>query len=175
MALKRLPVRFIIGMALTLLSFACYASAQQYSSVSQSMPRVSSFALMNNTLVYDGKDVILFGEVVGVILRQGNHSWASIYDGTYALGVYAPSVFFNDSLILGDYHHNGDMVEIVGVFNRACNEHGGDADIHAKSVRTVARGHIVERPVSVPKVLFTLLMVVANIPLLMVLRSQNAA
>ncbi|MBM3308923.1 MAG: DNA-binding protein [Candidatus Altiarchaeales archaeon] len=132
--------------------------------------KVTSEILLNNTFQYDGKTVIYFGEVVGDVMERGQMAWISVYDGTYAIGVYVPLEMLEENMISGDYHHKGDMIEVTGMFNRACREHGGDTDIHAKSVRVIALGYVVEHPVSMSKVFFTLLVLVANIPLIIVMR-----
>ena len=42
--------------------------------------------------------------------------------------------------VFGDYKHEGDVVEVRGVFNAACALHGGDMDIHATELRIVIPG-----------------------------------
>jgi hypothetical protein len=79
----------------------------------------------------------------------------------------------NNTIVSGDYRHKGDMVEVMGVFNRACREHGGDLDIHAESIRVIALGYETERPISMSKVFFTLLVLACNVPLVIVLRRMG--
>jgi hypothetical protein len=49
--------------------------------------------------------------------------------------------------IFGDYKHEGDVVEVSGRFNAACSEHGGDMDIHGKTLRMVIPGRRALDPV----------------------------
>jgi hypothetical protein len=130
---------------------------------------VNSSLLMNDSLYYDGREVVYFGEVVGV-MKRGPHAWVNIQDDTYSIGVYLPVELVNDTLMAGSYSSKGDMVEVTGVFNRACPEHGGDADIHASKIRVVARGYPVEHPVSLSEIFLTISLLAANIPLLILLR-----
>ncbi|MCM8823850.1 MAG: hypothetical protein NC822_04145, partial [Candidatus Omnitrophica bacterium] len=44
----------------------------------------------------------------------------------------------------GNYRYNGDWIEIKGIFNRACLQHGGDLDIHAKTIRIIRKGSLRE-------------------------------
>jgi len=135
--------------------------------------RVTSLDLMNDTLKYDGKEVVYLGEVIGQVMNRGPYSWANIYDGEYGLGVYASAEMLNYTLIWGDYDSKGDIVEVTGVFHRACAEHGADADIHAKNVRIIKGGYAVEHPISMSKVFFTMLLLVSNIPLLILIRRMK--
>lgn len=130
--------------------------------------RVSSSGLLNNTFVYDGREVVYSGEAVGDVMERGDYAWVNVNDGNYAVGVYAPSELLKELTVLGDYNHRGDMIEVTGVFHRACREHGGDFDIHAKSVRLVARGYTDEHPLNAPQVVFTLLLLVSTVPLSMI-------
>jgi hypothetical protein len=53
----------------------------------------------------------------------------------------------------GDYKNIGDTVTITGVFYRACKEHGGEADFHARSIEIAEKGHSVDVPISIPKII----------------------
>lgn len=163
---RKLGIAFLLGLVLVL------------SAVGQATEKdmeVSSSILVNNTLKYDGKEVVYLGEVVGGVMKRGSSAWVNVHDGDYAIGVYASAELLNDTLISGDYYHKGDMIEITGIFHRACNEHGGESDIHARSVRLIARGYAIEHPISMSKVFFTLLLLVINIPFLILSRIKNVA
>jgi len=166
---KKIKTACMLCLTAALLLLVQQTAAQTLEKVPEAQ-KVTSEILLNNTFQYDGKTVIYFGEVVGDVMGRGQIAWISVYDGTYAIGVYVPLEMLGENMISGDYHHKGDMIEVTGVFNRACSEHGGDTDIHAKSVRVIAPGYVVEHPVSMSKVFFTLLVLVANIPLIIVMR-----
>jgi hypothetical protein len=40
----------------------------------------------------------------------------------------------------GRYGQRGDTIQVTGMFNRACPDHGGDFDIHAERVTLLKRG-----------------------------------
>jgi hypothetical protein len=58
----------------------------------------------------------------------------------------------------GNYKFRGDLLEIAGVFHRACPEHGGDLDIHAQSVRCIENGRVVKSGVNFGKVSLVLIL-----------------
>ena len=171
---SRLVVILLAGLALIILLPASVSAAVE-SRPGIAPVQASGSLLMNNSLDYDGREVVYFGEVVGV-MKRGPSAWVNVHDGIYGIGVYAPVELVNDTLMAGSYDAKGTMVEVTGVFNRACPEHGGDADIHAVKIRIVARGYPLEHPVSSTEILLTLSLLAANIPLLILLgRVQHAA
>ena len=48
----------------------------------------------------------------------------------------------------GDFKQEGDVVKIVGTFNAACPQHGGDMDIHASTLEIVRVGHPVHHVIN---------------------------
>lgn len=161
--LRRALLRILLVFLLTA-SLVCVLSVESEGA----LPRVSSSELLNNTFVYDGREVVYFGEVVGGVMERGEYAWLNVYDGDYAVGIYTPMELLDGLSVPGDYNNRGDMVEVTGVFNRACREHGGDFDIHANSIRLVSRGYMLEHPVNAPQVAFTILLLVSTIPLAMI-------
>ncbi len=109
---------------------------------------VTSNDLINHAENYDGKDIIYTGEVIGDILSRGKYSWINVSDGSNAMGVWVQSDAISDIDMLGGYTTHGDTVRMTGVFNRACPEHGGDMDIHAKSIEIVQKGFAVSHNVT---------------------------
>ncbi|MDI6605534.1 MAG: hypothetical protein QME65_00070, partial [Candidatus Omnitrophota bacterium] len=58
-----------------------------------------------------------------------------------AIGVWLEASLLKDApLTAGNYRSSGDIIEVSGVFHRACPEHGGDLDIHALQVQKIAAG-----------------------------------
>ena len=103
---------------------------------------VSSAELINNAKSYDGKIVSYEGEVIGDVMKRGENAWINVNDGTNAVGVWIKASFIKDINYTGSYKSSGDRVEVVGVFNRSCIEHGGDLDIHAQSLRKINSGRL---------------------------------
>jgi hypothetical protein len=102
---------------------------------------IPSTELINNAKQLDAKTVTFEGEVIGDIMQRGDFAWVNVNDGKNAIGVWAEAVLLSGIAYTGTYKAQGDWVKIVGTFNRACKEHGGDLDIHALSVHKIKDGH----------------------------------
>jgi hypothetical protein len=109
---------------------------------------VSSTDLIENALTLDGETVTYTGEVIGDILKRGDHTWLNLSDGSNAIGIWVDTEQLGDVSIPGRYEEHGDEVRITGVFHRACREHGGDMDIHAENLELLRAGASV--PVGIP-------------------------
>jgi len=117
-----------------LLPLICYAQS------------ISSTELINNAKQHDGKTVTYEGEVIGDVMVRGNYAWINVNDSQNAIGIWTDKNLAKNILYAGSYKSKGDWIEITGVFQRACLEHGGDLDIHAQAIRKVRQGReIIER------------------------------
>jgi hypothetical protein len=101
---------------------------------------ISSTDLINNAKEYDGRLVVYTGEVIGDVMARGEYAWINVNDKKNAIGIWLPQDLTKDIFYTGNYKHQGDAVEIIGIFHRACTEHGGDLDIHAQSLRKIKAG-----------------------------------
>ncbi|MBL7151009.1 MAG: DNA-binding protein [Candidatus Omnitrophica bacterium] len=102
---------------------------------------VSARELIENAQAYDGKTIAYAGEVIGDIMRRGNFAWINVTDGEKAIGVWLEGHLLKQAdLLAGSYRSTGDLIEVIGVFHRACPEHGGDLDIHAFEIEKIAPG-----------------------------------
>jgi hypothetical protein len=104
---------------------------------------ISSTELINNAKEYDGKGVVYVGEAVGDVMVRGDFAWVNINDGENAIGVWLNKELAKEIQFTGSYHNKGDRLEITGVFQRNCIQHGGDMDIHAQSIRKISPGRVV--------------------------------
>jgi len=109
---------------------------------------LSSSELIKNAKEYDGKIITYSGEVIGDVMLRGAFAWANINDGQNALGVWMSVAEAKGIKFTGNYKSQGDRLEITGVFHRACPEHGGDLDIHARSLRNISSGRSVKEKVN---------------------------
>lgn len=112
---------------------------------------ISSSELINNAKQYDGKLVVYTGEVIGDVMLRGEFAWVNINDGDNALGVWMDASPAREIKFTGNYKSRGDSLEISGIFHRICLEHGGDMDIHAKSLRKIASGRMVDAKLNLDK------------------------
>jgi len=81
---------------------------------------LSSAVLINNAAEYDGKIVSYEGEVIGDIMLRGRYAWLNVNDGNNALGVWLDASLLEGVSLGGSYKTKGDIVEVTGVFRRAC-------------------------------------------------------
>ncbi|TXT49218.1 MAG: hypothetical protein FD137_750 [Spirochaetes bacterium] len=86
--------------------------------------------LVDGAKAFDGKTVVIEGEVVGDVMKRGLYSWICLLDEGIAIGVWTNSAEIPSDLTAGGYGIRGDYVRVSGEFHRACPEHGGDLDIH---------------------------------------------
>lgn len=111
-----------------------------YAIATESKPSYSSSQLIEQAKLLDGETIQYKGEVIGDILVRGEFAWLSVSDNANAVSVFLPSDLIPSSLILGRYAVRGDILNITGIFHRACSEHGGDMDIHGTSVERIQGG-----------------------------------
>lgn len=102
---------------------------------------VTPATLASLTEDLDGATVRFSGEVVSEALRADEtHVWLNVSGDGVAMGVYLPAEMADKVTTFGDYAHSGDVVEIVGVYHEACDEHGGDMDVHATELTLITPG-----------------------------------
>ena len=100
--------------------------------------------LIENEKVLDNQEVVIQGEAVGESLKRGDYSWINVNDGTNAIGIWLDNKAAKTILHYGNYKNIGDIVEITGTFHRACTEHGGEADLHVKTIKIIKNGYVVK-------------------------------
>lgn len=89
----------------------------------------------------DGATVRFSGEVVSETLRADeSHVWLNVLQGGVAMGVYLPAEMAETVTAFGEYSQTGDQIQVIGVYNEACDEHGGDMDVHAAEILVIAAG-----------------------------------
>lgn len=101
---------------------------------------LSSNDLIGRAKELDSKIVTYKGEIVTDILERGEHSWLNLNDGYNAVGVWCKTPDLKSLKFVGDYKNKGDILEVEGIFNRACPIHGGELDIHATHIKLVQSG-----------------------------------
>ncbi|MFQ5574531.1 MAG: hypothetical protein ACE5E0_02770 [Terriglobia bacterium] len=140
---------------------------------------VSSTSLVSDPERYDGRTVVFEGEVIGDVMVRGEAVWLTLNDDEYSrrgpstdndvagyntgLGVFIASDQFRQPRFTGDYRHRGDIVRVKGVFNRACEQHGGAMDLHGEESTVIRIGHRIEHPVSSAKIGITVLLAIVSV------------
>nr|MBU1328288.1 DNA-binding protein [Candidatus Omnitrophota bacterium] len=112
---------------------------------------ISSEELIQNAREYDGKTVVYKGEVIGDIMVRGGFIWVNVNDGVNAIGIWSKKDLAKDIIYTGGYKSRGDIVEIKGIFHRACLEHGGDLDIHIEELSKIDSGMVIREKVDIVK------------------------
>jgi hypothetical protein len=118
---------------------------------------VNSASLVENASAWNGRTIAFKGEAIGEAMVRGKMAWIHLNDDAYMwknieegaqLGGYnsGHAIWVSADLAMkmryfGDFKHEGDVVRIVGTFNAACRQHGGDMDIHASTLEIVRVGH----------------------------------
>lgn len=113
---------------------------------------ISSNELISNARQYNGKTVRYEGEAIGDIMKRGDYVWININDGQNAIGIWADGALVKDIAYTGGYKYKGDRVEVIGIFHRACVEHGGDLDIHAQNIRKLSSGEVISDNLNLKKI-----------------------
>lgn len=103
---------------------------------------LTSDELISQAKMYDGQEVQYEGEPIGSVLKRGDFVWLNVNDGSNAIAVWMPQAAASIVRFIGGYGIEGDRVEIVGVFHRACPQHGGALDIHARTMNVLQEGRI---------------------------------
>lgn len=137
---------FLVYYLLFIASPSCYAQP------------VSSAELINRAKEYDGRMISYEGEVIGDIMVRGGYAWLNVNDGANAIGVWLDSALLKDVSSGGSYKTKGDIIEVSGVFRRACKEHGGDLDIHAQALQKKVSGRQIIERVNPAKINLTLIL-----------------
>ncbi|MBC7253459.1 MAG: hypothetical protein H5T72_05775 [Actinobacteria bacterium] len=126
------------------------------SALADGLEVVGSGTLLREWEKYDGREVVFRGEAVGDVMVRGGYAWVAVNDDHYSLnalhetgelrggnsgiGIWLPASEAEKITRLGRHGSVGDYVEVVGVFHADCREHGGDFDIHARSLTVLEPG-----------------------------------
>jgi len=135
-----MKIKIIIFALLLLVGYTCYGQTVS--------------ALVNNPDLFDGKTVIVKGELVGDIIEGKDGFWVNLLDSGVAIGIYLPYSEKGKIKFLGKYDVTGDFVKIKGVFHKRCIEHAGDTDIHSVSMEVISQGMKKEEEIPVEKIIF---------------------
>ena len=120
----------------------------------------TSVDLIERASELDGRTVTYEGEAIGEALERGSFAWVNIGDKKNAIGVWLTRDQAKRIGRFGGYNDTGDFVSVIGTFNRACPQHGGDLDIHAESLKVLSQGAVIQHPVSGSKLLAASVLVV---------------
>lgn len=135
----------------------------------------TAFALTSSTQLieehqsYNGKTVTFEGEAIGDVMIRGEGAWIHLNDDPYGKNRSRELSGYNSGMAiwissdeagkietLGNYNNWGDLVRVVGTFNAACSEHGGDMDIHASSLSVIKPGESREHTIGAGRIFWAI-------------------
>ena len=134
---------------------------------------MSSADIIEHAGTLDGKNLTYEGEIIGDIMIRGDHVWINVSDGFNAIGLWITEEQAKNVSLGGKYGLRGDRIRIVGRFNKACAEHGGDYDIHPDTLILLEKGYPIEHPVSPGLVLTAIILFLGAIIVLVLYRRQS--
>lgn len=111
-------------------------------------------ALIGNSELFDGKTVVVKGELIGDIIEGRSGFWVNLLESENAIGVWLQNSEKEKIKFLGRYGVQGDIVQIEGIFHKNCIQHKGDMDIHAVSLKVLQKGMVKEEQIPLEKVIF---------------------
>lgn len=114
--------------------------------------------LIEKAMAIDGQTVTVTAEAIGEKMDRKNGTWVNVSDGSNAIGIWMPTKESSRITTFGNYKAKGDLLEITGVFNRSCKEHGGESDIHFVSMTVLKTGETVQNKINLTKLVVTLLL-----------------
>ncbi len=130
----------------------------------------TSDVIIENASKLNGQVILYKGEAIGDIMYRdnGQYGWINVNDGKSAIGIWSVKENLEKISVVGGYSQTGDTLLITGRLNAACEEHGGDLDIHAEDIEIIEKGAIY--PVEVNERLFFIfkLLIVPTVILLIV-------
>lgn len=109
--------------------------------------------LIEKAKMYDGRSVAVTGEVIGESIPRAGYSWVNIKDESDAIGIWMKTTEAKRITYYGNYKNKGDTAAVVGIFHRACAEHGGESDIHCETLKIVEKGSPVIVRISAGKII----------------------
>ncbi len=135
--------------AILLIIFAYYDQP-----LAEIAPILDGSILIEQAKALNGQEVVYQGEVIGDIMPRQDHYWINVLgkDST-AIGIWITAEQRDTINMAGQFGIQGDKIKIIGQFNQACIEHGGDLDIHANSVEIISKGKIITQKSNVTRVI----------------------
>lgn len=114
--------------------------------------------LVENARASDGDTVFMTVEMIGDVMNRGDHAWVNGLDSTGAMGLWIPEELAAEIKVLGNGKYIGDTFTVSGVFNRACEAHGGDMDVHVTGMKRIQSGYPSDQGISQKKLLYAVLL-----------------
>lgn len=162
----------IILLAVTLsIIFVGYLSAEKPPAQTSLIP--DGYSLIEKAKELNGTEVSFQGEVVGDIMPRQDHFWLNVSSNGTAIGIWITDEQRTEINLAGRFGIRGDEVKIIGIFNQACAEHGGDMDIHAKSVEIISEGDVIPQGINWLRLIIATCLLIVAVCLLIALNGRR--
>ncbi|MDD3726236.1 MAG: hypothetical protein PHI44_03480 [Candidatus Ratteibacteria bacterium] len=129
--------------------------------------------LFEQVSLYDGKEVVVQGEVIGDIMRDGEHFWVNIKDGDAFMGIVIDALQKDKIGCLGRYGIIGDTIKVRGTYHLHCPVHYGERDIHAEKLEVLESGYTVPKPLRIDRIVVSIILGVITIFILLYAQKQS--
>lgn len=129
--------------------------------------------LIEGAISMDGKKVTVTAEAIGEKMDREGGTWVNVHDGSNAIGIWMTKEEAERISVFGNYKQKGDTLEVTGLFNRACKEHGGEADIHLLTMKILKTGEAVEKSISMVKTASSVVLLSLMALLYLAFRNQS--
>lgn len=156
---------------IALVSILCLCSIRFSASAMQDTVEIND--LIENASLYDGKTVTVTAEAIGECMERGDHAWVNVNDGSNAIGIWMTKEESSQIKYYGDYRYTGDTIAVTGIYNRACQEHGGEPDLHCETISVMKAGEKRSEAISSAKILAAIFFTVLGSLLFVVLKTGN--
>jgi hypothetical protein len=109
---------------------------------------------------YNGKAVIVEGEVIGDLMGKGEERWINIKDESedFAIGIIISKKEIEKIKNFGRYRIKGDVIKVLGIYNINCPKHYGERDIHALNIEIIKKGEKYKEEVNIKKIYLSFLL-----------------
>ncbi|MGB4587849.1 MAG: hypothetical protein WBI17_01280 [Clostridiaceae bacterium] len=129
--------------------------------------------LIEKAMTVDGQTVTITAEAIGERMDRTDGTWVNVNDGSNAIGIWMPTDESRRITVFGSYKEKGDTLEITGIFNRTCKEHGGESDLHLLSMKVMKTGEIVQNKISITKLVITTVLLGTTLLLILFFINQS--
>ncbi len=124
---------------------------------------VSIRTLYEEADMYDGRSVVVIGEAIGDIMRDGSTFWVNVKDGDFFIGVVLNAELKDKIRHTGRYKVQGSIIKVSGIYNLHCRRHLGERDIHADKIEVLREGGNIEKEIEMSKVFMSIILALATI------------
>jgi len=124
-----------------------------------SSEKVKIRELYENGKEYNGKFIIVEGEVIGDLMGK-EEKWINIKDefDDSAIGVVISKKDAEKIENFGRYKIKGDIIRVFGIYNINCPKHYGERDIHALNIEIIKKGEKYTEEVNIKKIYLSFLL-----------------